>query len=49
MPRKKNGYGNFDVGGFKGVSNKVNKGKGTKALGQYPSERRFGSTVNRSN
>lgn len=48
MPRKKNGYGNFGVGGFKGVNNKVNKGKGSKALGNYPSERRFGSTVNRS-
>ena len=48
MPRKKNGYGNFDVGGFKGVNNKINKGKGTKALGNYPSERRFGTTVNRS-
>ena len=48
MPRKKNGYGNFDVGGFKGVNNKVNKGKGSKALGQYPSQRTFGTTVNRS-
>ena len=48
MPRKKNGYGNFDVGGFKGVNKQINKGKGTKALGQYPSQRTFGTTVNRS-
>lgn len=48
MPRKKNGYGNFGVSGFNGISKSVNKGKGSKALGRYPSERRFGSTVQRS-
>ena len=48
MPRKKNGYGNFGVSGFNGISKSVNKGQGSKALGRYPSERRFGSTVQRS-
>ena len=48
MPRKKNGYGNFGVSGFNGISNLVNRGKGSKALGRYPSERRFGSTIQRS-
>ncbi len=48
MPRKKNGYGSFGVSGFNGISKSVNKGKGSKALGRYPSERRFGSTLQRS-
>lgn len=48
MPRKENGYGNFSVSGFKGISKSVNKGEGSKALGRYPSERRFGSTIQRS-
>ena len=48
MPRKQNGYGNFGVSGFKGVDRQTNKGKGTRALGKYPSNRTFGSTVNRS-
>ena len=48
MPRKKNGYGNFGVSGFKGVDKSINRGKGTRALGNYPSDRRFGATVNRS-
>ena len=33
MTRKKNGYGNFGVSGFNGISKSVNKGKGSKALG----------------
>ena len=48
MPRKQNGYGSFGVSGFKGVDRQTNKGKGTRALGNYPSNRTFGSTVNRS-
>lgn len=48
MPRKKNGYGNFGVSGFGGISKSVNKGKGSKALGRYPSKRQFGSTLQRS-
>ena len=48
MPRKKNGYGNFGVSGFKGISKSVSTGQGSKALGRYPSERRFGSTLQRS-
>ena len=48
MPRKKNGYGNFGVSGFGGISKSVNRGKGSQALGRYPSERRFGSTIQRS-
>lgn len=48
MPRKNNGYGNFNVSGFKGINKSINKGESSKALGRYPSERRFGSTVQRS-
>ena len=48
MPRKQNGWGNtrsFSVGS---VNNKIDKGKGVQGSGQYPSDRRFGSTVTRS-
>ena len=45
MPRKQNGFGDFKP---KAVNTNFSKGKGSKALGYYPSERRFGSTVQRS-
>ena len=48
MPRKQNGFGNSAVQGFNGISKSVSKGKGTTSLGRYPSERRFGSTLQRS-
>ncbi len=48
MPRKKNGLGNFGVGSVKGVNNKTNKGWGTTSAGNYPSVRKFGSTLTRS-
>ena len=48
MPRKQNGFGSFANSGFKGVNSNVKSGKGSSALGRYPSERKFGSTVQRS-
>ena len=48
MPRKQNGFGNFSNSGFKGVNSNVKSGKGSSALGKYPSERKFGSTLQRS-
>lgn len=48
MPRKKNGYGNFNVNNIKGVSSSFKKGKGSASAGNYPSVRSFGSTLTRS-
>ena len=48
MPRKQNGFGSFSNSGFKGINSNVKSGKGSSALGRYPSERKFGSTVQRS-
>lgn len=51
MPRKQNGFGNtrsFAVSGAEGINNRTDKGKGRGAAGQYPSNRRFGSSVTRS-
>jgi hypothetical protein len=48
MPRKQNGFGNFGNSGFKGIDSNVKRGKGTTAFGSYPSNRKFGSTVNRT-
>lgn len=50
MPRKENGFGkskSFDFKSFKDFG-RVDKGKGKSAAGLYPSNRRFGSSVNRS-
>ena len=47
MPRKQNGFGNFANSGFKGIESNTKKGKGTTAFGSYPSNRSFGSTVQR--
>ena len=47
MPRKQNGFGSAASFGFKG-SGRVDKGKGVGAFGQYPSDRRYGSSVHRT-
>ena len=48
MPRKQNGFGNFSNSSFKGIESTVSRGKGTTSFGNYPSNRRFGSTVQRT-
>ena len=47
MPRKQNGFGNSKSLAFK-PSKSINKGKGIGAAGSYPSNRSYGSTVNRT-
>ena len=47
MPRKQNGFGNAKSLAFKPSKN-INKGKGIGAAGSYPSDRRYGSSVNRT-
>ena len=47
MPRKQNGFGNSKSLAFKPSKN-INKGKGVGAAGLYPSDRRYGSSVNRT-
>ena len=51
MPRKQNGFGNtksFAVSGANKINHRTDKGKGRGAAGQYPSNRRYGSSVTRS-
>ena len=47
MPRKQNGFGNSKTLAFKGAG-RVDKGKGVGAFGSYPSNRRYGSSVQRT-
>lgn len=47
MPKKQNGFGNAKSLAFKPSKN-INKGKGVAAAGLYPSDRRYGSSVNRT-
>ena len=47
MPRKENGFGNKSSFGFK-KTKAISQGKGVGAAGNYPSDRRYGSTVQRS-
>lgn len=47
MPRKQNGFGNTKSLAFKPSKN-VNRGKSIGAAGSYPSDRRYGSSVNRT-
>jgi len=47
VPRKQNGFGNAKSLAFKPSKN-INKGKGVGAVGLYPSDRRYGSSVNRT-
>jgi len=48
MPRKQNGFGNPRSLAFKGVNTRTDIGKSKGAAGYYPSDRRFGSSVQRS-
>lgn len=48
MPKKQNGFGNPKSLSFKGVESKVSKGKGRGAAGFYPSNRQFGSSVQKT-
>ena len=48
MPRKQNGFGDFSKSGFKGIESDFKRGKGTTSFGRYPSNRRFGSTIQRT-
>ena len=47
VPRKQNGFGNAKSLAFKPSKN-INRGKGVGAAGSYPSNRRYGSSVNRT-
>ncbi len=47
MPRKQNGFGNFKGLAVKTINNDLRVGKFKKA-GDYPSDRRYGSSVKRS-
>ena len=47
MSKKQNGFGNPKSLAFKASKN-INKGKGIGAPGLYPSDRRYGSSVNRT-
>ena len=47
MPRKQNGFGNFTGAKFKKFDS-IGVGKKQGAFGDYPSNRRFGSTVQRT-
>lgn len=48
MPRKQNGFGNASSLAFNRVNKNVSRSKTKGATGSYPSDRRFGSTVQRS-
>ena len=48
MPRKQNGFGNPKSLAFNGISKRTDVSKKKGAAGQYPSDRRFGSSVQRS-
>lgn len=47
MPKKQNGFGKVDSLAFKEF-NRIDRGKGKGAAGSYPSNRRYGSSVQRS-
>ena len=48
MPRKQNGFGNPKSFAFKDINKRTDVGKKKGAAGSYPSDRRFGSSVQRS-
>ena len=48
MPRKQNGFGNPKSFAFKPISKRTDVSKKKGAAGNYPSDRRFGSSVQRS-
>lgn len=48
MPRKNNGFGSAGSFAFKSVNNRTDKSKKQGAFGSYPSDRRYGSSVQRT-
>ena len=48
MPRKQNGFGNPKSFAFKNINKRTDVSKRKGAAGSYPSDRRFGSSVQRS-
>ena len=48
MAKKQNGFGSSGSFAFKGVDNRTDKNKKQGAFGSYPSNRRYGSTVQRT-
>ena len=51
MPKKQNGFGStksFTAKGFNDVNNRTDRGIGPKAAGSYPSDRRYGTSVQRT-
>jgi hypothetical protein len=48
MPRKQNGFGNSKSFAFNGVNKRTDVGKRKGAAGTYPSDRTFGSSVQRT-
>ena len=54
MPRKQNGFGSTKSfaakasKGVEGINSNLNRGIGPKAAGLYPSDRRYGSSINRT-
>ena len=48
MPRKQNGFGNPKSFAFNGVNKRTDVGKRKGAAGSYPSDRTFGSSVQRT-
>jgi hypothetical protein len=48
MPRKQNGFGNSKSFAFNGVDKRTDVGKRKGAAGSYPSDRTFGSSVQRT-
>jgi hypothetical protein len=48
MPRKQNGFGNSKSFAFNGVNKRTDVGKRKGAAGSYPSDRTFGSSVQRT-
>jgi len=48
MPRKKNGWGPTNSNQFKGINSRVDKAKGRRGQGYYPTSNSYGSSVTRS-
>ena len=47
MPRKQNGFGNFQSRSVKGLNKSLKSGK-VGAAGSYPGNRQFGSSITRT-
>ena len=48
MAKKQNGFGSAGSFAFKGVDNRTDKNKKQGAFGSYPSNRRYGTSVQRT-